>query len=230
MHGKRSVWICGLVALFVSAGTSARADSVADAEALVREIYFEGLPYESASSLDTAAVRRLIEMLADPMETPHHGNIVLALGMSGHSEAFDALSEFAHNPLVGEVDRNTFRARTHTPLAMGHLAREDARALRWLLQLESRTVRNPNPGWHFRHLRGESLASVLQEQALTGLALSGAPGAVAALDRAATGPEIDVRTERRGHHARRLIELHHRVATEGAAAVMSSHVGGDAGP
>jgi hypothetical protein len=111
---------------------------------------------------------------------------------------------------------------------MGHLARDDARALRWLLQSESRAVHNP--GWHFRHLRGERLANVLEEQTLTGLALSGAPGAVAPLDRAASASEIDVTTKRRGRHARHLIELHHRIASEGAAAVLSSPVGGDFGP
>jgi hypothetical protein len=228
MRRQRSVWICGLAALIVSAGASAHADSAADAEDLVREIYFEGLPYKRASSLDATAVRRLIEMLADPVETPHHGNVVLALGMSGHSDAFAALSEFANNPPTGEVDRNTLRARTHTLLAMGHLARVDARALRWLLQIESRAVRTP--GWHFRHLRGEHLANVLEEQTLTGLALSGARGAVAPLDRAATAPEIDVQTKRRGRHARHLIKLHHRIASEGAAAVLSSPVGGDSAP
>ena len=108
---------------------------------------------------------------------------------------------------------------------MGHLARDDARALRWLLQVESRAARNP--GWHFRHLRGEHLASVLEEQTLNGLALSGAPEAVAPLDRAAAAPEFDVPTKRRGRHARHLIELHHRIASEGAAAVLSSPIGGD---
>jgi hypothetical protein len=224
MYRHRFVWMCGLAALIVSVGAAAHADSAADAESWVREIYFEGLPYERASSLDTAAVGRLIEMLADPAEIAHHGNVVLALGMSGHPDAFAALSGFANRPLVGEVDRNTFRARTHSLLAMGHLARSDARALRWLLQHQSHA-----PDWHFRHLSGERLANVLDEQTLTALALSGAPGAVAALDRAATTPEVDVQSTRRSRHARRLIDLHHRIATEGAAAVVSSPIGGDTG-
>jgi hypothetical protein len=113
-------------------------------------------------------------------------------------------------------------------LGMGHLARDDDRALRWLLQRESRAVRNPN--WHFRHLRGERLADVLEEQTLTGLALSGAPEAVGALHRAASVRETDVRTKRRGRHGRGLIRLHGRIAVEGAAAVMSSRAEGEHRP
>ena len=214
-----------MVVLFASVGADARADSATEAESLVREIYYEGLPYEQASGLDTAAVNRLIEMLADPSEAPHHGNIVLALGMSGHPDAFAALSEFASDPPIGEVDRNTFRAHTHSLLAMGHLAREDDRALQWLLRRESREARTPD--WRFRHLQGEHLANVLEEQTLTGLALSGAPEAVPALDRAARAPDLDVNTKRRGRHARQLIQLHHRIASEGDESLHSSPLGGD---
>jgi hypothetical protein len=196
----------------------AHGDSVSDAEDLVVAIYYEGLPYDDARALDDAGVARLAEMLADPGESAHHGNIVLALGMSGNPGAFEALASFASSPVTGEVDRAVFRARTHLGQAMGHLCHDDPRALTWLLR-RSRLERTA-PGWSFRQHRGDRLASLLEDQLLSGLAMSGTPRARAALERArdlARGD--DAASQRRRRTIDEGLLLHTRVARDGSAAL-----------
>ena len=191
MEVRFRAWIPALgLALAVSG--PAGADPVSDAETLVRAVWYEGLPAEAARDLSGPAIARLVEMLADPQEAPHHANIALALGYSGHRDAYPALAALLATPLAGEVDRDAFRTQTTTRLAMGQLARRDPRALRWLLDAEQRGA--AAPAWHFRHHRGVALATLLEEQVLSALAISGAPAARVRLDdavaeaRAATGP------------------------------------------
>ena len=208
--------LCGL-----ALAGGALADPVADAEALVREVYYDEFPYERAQALEDAGVTRLGEMLADPTEAQHHGNIVLALGLSGHPDAFAILSGHAAEDPAGEVDRATFRARTHLPLAMGHLARDDRRALQWLL----RAARRPGePGWSFRHQSGPHLKTLLEEAALTGLGLSGAPGAAALLRAEARTAGHDVAAERRRRHAGQALALRDRIEVQGPDAVLAEEV------
>ena len=76
----------------------------------------------------------------------------------------------------------------------------------------------PLPGWHFRHFSGETLALLLDEQVLTGLALSGADEAAAPLRRAeqdASGSDADDRRLRR--HAANARDTHRRWQEEIAA-------------
>jgi hypothetical protein len=223
---RRRSTLFGLVVcvLGVAAASAARADSASDAEKMVSERYYEGVPYWEASALDGDAVKWLAQMLRDPAESEHHANIVMALGMSGRPAAFEALRRYANQPLDGEVDRDTYRAQTRVRLAMGHLARSDQRALRWLLD----EVRKPesDPGWSFRYHHGQRLAAILREQALTGLGISGAGEAADALDRAVGKAKgSDVLAERRRRHARHARLLRDRVATEGPDAVFGEEVG-----
>ena len=195
------------LAAFLAAATAtapgvvtATAESVSWAEDLVRQTYFEGLPSEAARDLDDAAVARLAEMLADPAEAPFHGNIAIALGYSGRPAAYTALTEFAASPVIGEVDRATFRARTQVLLALGHLARRDGRALRWLLDAQTRPAEPPS--WTFRHHRGASLRTLLDEQLLTALALSRSPAAARHIDELiAETRGSDAASRRRRRHA-----------------------------
>jgi hypothetical protein len=193
MRGVPMLALSALALLALAAGT-AQADSVSDAENLVRQVYYEGMPLDAAEALDARAVARLGTMLRDPAEAEHHGNIVLALGMSGHAHAFALLARYADRAPSGEVDRNTFRARTRIAQAMGHLARADRRALAWLLARADEPAGPPD--WSFRHFAGDSLALLLDEQILTGLALSGADEADASLRRVeqeVTGSDVAAR-------------------------------------
>lgn len=200
---RRAAPVCGLLALLLAA--PALADAADEATAWLRERYYEGPPLERAAELDGAAIARLIEWLDDPAEAPHHANALLALGASGHPDAYPALAAYAAAEPEGELDRDGFRARSWLPLAFGQLARRDPRALRWLLEQQDADA---PPRWHFRQQRGEALRALLAELHLTGLALSGAPVA-------ATRIEQVIEASRGGDPAARRRRRH----AEGALAV-----------
>jgi hypothetical protein len=198
------LWIA-LLAIAIAA--SASADGAEDAEALARTLYYEGVPAGAARALDAQGIGRLGEMLADPAEAAHHGNIVSVLGLSGHPDAFGLLRAYASTAPSGEVDRATFRARSRLGEAMGRLAQDDPRALAWLLA-DARRAKTPT--WSHRHHRGAHLRALLEEQTLTGLALSGSPGARPILESAAATPGQDVAAKRRRAHGHHALEVHGR--------------------
>jgi hypothetical protein len=175
--------VLGVAILLVSPVPSlGQTQEIESAEALVRARYYEGLPYARARSLTPAGVERLIEMLRDPAERQAHANIVMALGMSGSPQAYAALSEFQRGAPVGEVDGAEYRARRAIPLAMGHLARDDPRALLFLIRAARGHAPESGPRWRFRHLRDERLGRVLRRAAVTGLGMSGRAEALSALE------------------------------------------------
>lgn len=172
-----------LLALAASAdGDTAPAElDAAAAEALVRQVWYEGFPRPRAAGLSAQGVARLAAMLADPTEREHHANILLALAASGRPGAYEAVSSWSPTAREGEIDRAGFRAWQALPHALGELARHDTRALALLEeQLAGRT-----PSWHFRHQRDHRLRRLAQRAAATALAHSGRPEAAALLQRAA---------------------------------------------
>jgi hypothetical protein len=190
-------------------------DGTAAAEALVRTVWFEGLPYEKARQLSPEGVERLAQMLEDPAEAEHHVNIVVALGMSESPRAYPALERLAAREPRGEVDRTEYRARNALPFALGHLARADRRAL-GLLQRE--LARSTPPAWRYRHLAGERLRGQLERGTITGLGMSGLPEVEGMLD-AVSQRATRGRDPRLAAHVARARALRARVASEGAARV-----------
>ncbi len=193
---------------------------------LVRADYVEGLPYAEARKLKPAGVERLIEMLRDPAEAEHHENIVMALGISGALQAYPALVEFEDRDVEGEVDAAEYRARRALPLAMGHLARTDPRALQFLLEAARRQEPESAPRWRYLYLREQRLAGILRRAAITGVAMSGQPEAVAALrdlgERARLDPSM---TDELRTHFREAQRLCDRVVQEGPDQVFGSGAG-----
>jgi len=171
-------WL-GLALLLLANLASAQTLTVDETEALVRAHYFEGMPREEALRIGPAGARRLIEMLVDPGEHSSHGQIMLALGLSGSPEAMDAIQAWIEIPRVGEVDRHMFRAWQVLPYALGHLARSDRRALAQLDVL----MKDGPPNWTFRQHRGPRLGRMTRDAAVTSLAETGMPEAGRILDR-----------------------------------------------
>jgi hypothetical protein len=198
-----AAWIASFVVAMTPCGASAQTLGPEQAEALVSQLWFEGLPEEEAARIGPEGAARLVEMLADPDESRSHANILLALGLCGQPGAFGAIRDWADTPREGEIDRDTFRAWQALPFALGHLARHDPRAL---TRLETR-LEEEAPRWHFRHHRGARLASQLRHAAARSLALTSLPAARAALDRAggnASDPEFAAHLEAmRELHAQR---------------------------
>ncbi len=211
------LWL--LVGLLFATTHPARAQSeeVEFAELLVRAQYVEGLPHDQARELTTPeAVERLVEMLQDPAEAEHHENIVMALGISGAPQAYPALVAFEDREVEGEVDAAEYRARRALPLAMGYLAGTDPRALQFLLEEAHREGPESAPRWRYLYLRDQRLAGILRRAAITGVAMSGQPEAVAALrapgDRARGEPST---TDELPVHVREAERLCDRVVREG---------------
>ena len=146
-------------------------NTVAEAtEELITRLYYEGLPFEAAQALPPEATEHLAEILWDPELAPHHPNAILALGMSGHPGSYEALVAYPL-PLQGEVSRQTYRALIALQTAMGHLGRQDERAVTWLIERLANP--DPDPAFSFRALRGPRLARELRAQATAAIALSG---------------------------------------------------------
>ena len=186
-----------------------------DAAVWARQQFPEGVPWAEARALDAHGVERLAALLRDPAEGEAHANVVMALGIHGHPTAWPALSEFAARAPRGEVSSAAYRARLALPIAMGHLARADPRALARLL---ARVRGGPTePGWSHRGLRGDRLGRLLWRTAVTGLALSGTHAAAAEIAQRLGAGAPDAETGRHLEASRRLCE---RVAREGAAAVV----------
>lgn len=195
-------WILSFAAM-VPCEAAAQALSVAETESLVRASHYEGLPEEEARRIGAEGAARLVEMLEDEGESRAHANILLALGLCGDPAAFDAIRAWARTPRDGEVDRNVFRAWQALPYALGHLARQDRRAVAELETLAD----EPAPTWRFRHHRGARLGKMKQQGVATSLAITGLPEAALALDRMdrrASDPELSdhLREVRALHRAR----------------------------
>ena len=210
------LWL--LLGLLLTATLPARAQLAEGdfAEELVRADYVEGLPYAEARELTPAGIERLVEMLRDPAEAEHHENIVMALGISGAPQAYPALVAFQDKEVEGEVDAAEYRARRAVPRAMGHLARTDPRALEFLLEAARQQEPESAPRWRYLYLREQKLAGILRRAAITGVAMSGQPEAVAALralgERARDDPST---TDELRVHVREAERLCDRVMREG---------------
>ena len=163
---------------------------VEETEALVRRVHYEGMPEDEAARIGADGTARLIEMLADPAEAPHHARILLALGISGGPGAFEAIEAWVvEAPADGEIDRAGFRAWQTLPFALGKLARRDPRAFARLAALFDAQP----PDWTFRHFTGARLRALEQRAAAAALAETGTPEALRVLDaveRSAADPEL----------------------------------------
>jgi hypothetical protein len=225
-------WLA-LAAFWVPWSSAAAADlggEIEAAENLVRSRYYEGLPYDRARELTAVGTSRLIEMLRDPAEAEHHAQIVMALGIGGEADAYEALEAFASHPPTGEVESHVYAAHASIALAMGHLAQRDDRALAFLAAA-ARYVDRAAPEWSYRHLSGATLAAQLRRDAITGLAISGRPEAIplvrefetsSARRAAADGAAVDAKLV---DHVRHALGLHAQVAREGPERVFAPRAG-----
>ena len=233
----RALGVALAVLLAASPAGALDDDGAAAAEALVRGVWFEGMPFDQARAIGPAGAARLAALLSDPNDRVVHANALIATGIAAAPGAFEVLRAYAAIEPEGAVDAATYDARIALPLAFGHLAREDDRALAALLERARAPVAPPT--WSYRSLRGARLAAALREAVATGLAVSGRPEAAAALEglvagssavgerddrsRSAASPEPDAGLV---PHVAAMRALHGRVASEGPEAVFDAHLPG----
>ena len=217
---------CMLVACVLLVGVAVSADEADLAEALVRRQYFEGIPFAEAAAIGPAGTARLVELLGDPSEAQHHAAILEVLGISGQPGAFDAIETFAADPPSGAVSGATWRAQLAIPIALGHLARRNPRALRRLIRASD--ARRP-ADWTYRSMNGAAVRVAVHRRVILGLGLSGAPQADAVLRRLPASPPVatpgmgafsDVRSQ-----VQDALALRARIAGEGAAAALRGRHG-----
>lgn len=153
--------------------------TVAETEDLARRVDYEGLPEDEAARIGARGAARLVEMLADPDEKPHHARILLALGIWGGDGALEAMRNWASlSQAGGEIDRDRFRAWQVLPFALGKLARRDSRAV---AELAARFDAEA-PAWSFRQFRGARLLALERRAAAAALAQTRLPDAERVLD------------------------------------------------
>jgi hypothetical protein len=163
---------------------SASSAEIQQAEDLVLAVYFEGMPTEHARELTPAGAQHLIELLQAGEQIPFHSNIVLALGIAGHPRAFETLEWYGRDE-PGEVASGIYRARVAVPIAMGHLAARDDRALLWLSS-RARGGAKP-PRWKRTSEPSSGLTDTMRVQVLNALAISGRSAAADVLNEIARG-------------------------------------------
>jgi hypothetical protein len=156
---------------------AASQDSVADAEALVRAQWYEGIPFASARAVTPDGAERLVEMLGSPDERDTHAATIEVLGIAGHAGAYEAIASYAARLPDGEITADELRGCRAVPLAMGHLAGRDPRAIGYL----AAAARRDRVGWRHGHMDEGQVAALLKELAIAGLGLSGDPNAAAVL-------------------------------------------------
>jgi len=199
------VWLLGSVPALAPA-TTARADPSLDAaEALARDTFYEGVPVEDVRALDATAIERLVEMLGDPALAPHHAQILEVLGMSGRPGVYEVVAAAAAEEPIGEIDRAELRKRVAVVVALGHLARNDDRAL---ADLEAAVAGEPVAAPRLRHgpLRGERLSRLMRRSAVSALAISGRTEARTILQRLENESAGDPEFERHVRSALRRLE------------------------
>ncbi len=185
--------------LLVPGAAAAQQLGAEEAEALVRQVWYEGLPSEHAVRIGPEGAQRLIELLEDPDARDAHANILLALSQSGQRGAYRAIARFADQPREGELDRAAFRAWQVLPFAWGHLAEHDRRALARLRG----ELADGAPSWRFGRFEGERLRTLRRRAAASSLAECSLPVARAMLaDEEAREPDPKLRAHLRAARER----------------------------
>jgi hypothetical protein len=176
-----------IVALVVTVVFKPLAGQQGDIKNFVRQIYFEGVPYEEATSFDsTSSVPILLDMLADSAEEEYWPNIVITLGMLGDERAVAPLIRFLEQDDAGKrLSRPHFVAKTGVLMSLGYLINKSGSqtALTYLTDSVRPGVwRERQLKWVSPHHANEDGRNLqLSTMAILGLALSAHPSAAQTL-------------------------------------------------
>lgn len=228
MRSVDKLVLLALLCLLTASGARAQNASPADVaaapspEARARDwlgrVAYEGVSISDAKSLDVATLDVIARIVLDPSESRLHTRGLLALGIAAPNGAYETIRAFNAHRLFGEVDRATYDSRLAVPIAMGHLARSDPRALAWLRDALARRA-SELPEWRFPPFEPEAIARSWRRSVISGLGLTADPSAEADLAALATAPATRASASD-ASLAREALRMNRRVREEGVAAVL----------
>jgi len=188
----------------------------------VHRRYFEGVPYDIASSYSHDDAVKLVPLIENPeKEKPYLPAIVTTLGMIGDPIGVEPLVRFIEKG-TGTLDSPMFRAKTSALIALGYIVNrsKDTRALDYLIKgLNPATWLDRKIEWRAPDQeKQEERTLVLVKSSILGLALAGTPDAEKALSSAeeqvkfAGEPQMTQETQRA---VARALQLNRRVQQQG---------------
>ena len=161
----------------------------------VKQRFVRGVPYEEALKYSEKQVPGLLLMLSDAANINYWSNIVVTLGIIGDDRALPPLMELIKADHEGVLSAELYTAKTSATMALGYLINKSGNreALNFLKDaLNPHSWNESQPGWDspFQQVKaGRNIQ--LSSVAVLGLALSGHPEAVEALQ----GLKAPVETE-----------------------------------
>jgi hypothetical protein len=208
--GSKYDWIYGQESVLAEGGVDGMTDAQFEpvgVEEFVRRVYIHGTPMIAAMQYGEADVAPLLEMLADPDEKDHWGNVVAVLGVIGDESVAEALIGFASRPRTEPIDWEGAKPLSSAMMGLGYLLnRTGSRlALDYLTSATNRGV------W----LAGAEVEAQLRTSAMIGLALSGHPEARDVLLRAERESAGEAKDALSASAVAEALEAHALIAAEG---------------
>lgn len=178
----------------VTPSPAVEGDLAARVEAFVRQTHLHGVPYEAAREFGAGAIPILEAMLADETEMSTWPNVVVTLAIVGDGRAGQRLIEFIRQDAARRLSPSHCMAKYSALMALGYLVNHtsDPASLEFLVQAarpaywEALAPRWSSPYEYTSVTRNLQLANM----AMLGLALSGHPDAIRALE-SMREPELD---------------------------------------
>jgi len=216
------MWLSLLAVLTLAVTTTSPVfaqSGVVDVRTFVTRSYYEGISFRDAASYGVDDMPELSDMLMDETLEEHWGNVVFVISVIGDPSATTTLLEFFDRQ-SGEISVHALRASLGVFQGLGHLARNgDEQAMAVLLDFSRPDLDWQSTGrfdFSYGRYGGGVLAEVTGRFALQGLAISGNPEALDALN--ALGADPNLRTDWRDN-VEEAITLNSRIRSEGPAAV-----------
>jgi hypothetical protein len=170
----------------VTPSPAVEGDTAARVEAFVRQTHPHGVPYEAAREFGAGAIPILEAMLADETAMSTWPNVVVTLAILGDDRVGRRLIEFIRLDPVRQLSPSHCMAKYSALMALGYLVNHtsDAACLEFLVQAARPAYwEDLAPRWS-SPFESTSLTRNLQlaNMAMLGLALSGHPDAIRALE------------------------------------------------
>jgi hypothetical protein len=112
-----------LLMLSPVARDAAAATTPEQVKEFIHNVYIEGVPYDQASQLaPEIALPVLKQVLADPHEDEYWANAVVTIGMIGHDQGTELLTEFiTRREAESKLNRAQTVAKTSAVMALGYI-------------------------------------------------------------------------------------------------------------